>query len=86
MAGTGLPVVVVALRNPYDLVYLAENIHSFAAFEYSPLAFEAIRCILKGERSATGVLPIHWLNPTHFTKPYICGSVSANSNNGECQR
>jgi len=60
MAGTGLPVVVVALRNPYDLVYLAENIHSFAAFEYSPLAFEAIRCILRGERSATGVLPIHW--------------------------
>jgi beta-N-acetylhexosaminidase len=60
MAGTGLITVVVALGDPYDLVYLAENIHSFATFEYSPLAFEAIRCILTHERSATGVLPIHW--------------------------
>lgn len=60
MAGTGLPTIVCALRNPYDLVYLAENIFSFAVFEYSTLAFEAIRCILTQERSATGVLPIHW--------------------------
>lgn len=60
MAGTGLPTIVVALRNPYDLVFLAENIHSFAAFEYTPLAFEAIRCVLTKERSATGILPVHW--------------------------
>lgn len=60
MAGTGLPTIVVSLRNPYDLLYLAENIHSFAAFEYTPLAFEAIRCVLTKERSATGVLPVHW--------------------------
>ena len=60
MAGTGLTTVVIAFGDPYDLVYLAENIHSFASFEYSPLAFEAIRCILTHERSATGVLPVHW--------------------------
>jgi beta-N-acetylhexosaminidase len=60
MAGTGLPTIVISLGNPYDLLYLAENIHSYAAFEYSPLAFEAIRCVLTKERSATGVLPVHW--------------------------
>jgi beta-N-acetylhexosaminidase len=60
MAGTGLPTIVCALRNPYDLVYLAENIHSFAVFEYTTLAFEAIRCVLTRERAATGVLPVHW--------------------------
>ncbi len=60
LAGTGLPTIVVALRDPYDLVYLAENIHSFAAFEYSTVAFEAIRTILTQERTATGILPVHW--------------------------
>ncbi|MFA7017458.1 MAG: glycoside hydrolase family 3 protein [Sphaerochaetaceae bacterium] len=60
LAGTGLPTIVVALRDPYDLIYLAENIHSFAAFEYSSVAFEAIRSILTQERIATGILPVRW--------------------------
>lgn len=60
MAGTGLPTFVVALRNPYDLMYLTDNIHSLAAFEYTPLAFEAVRSILTKERTATGTMPVRW--------------------------
>lgn len=60
MAGTGLPTLVVALGNPYDILYLAENIFSFAAFDYTSLSFESVRCVLVKERTATGILPIHW--------------------------
>jgi beta-N-acetylhexosaminidase len=60
LAGTGLPVVVIALGSPYDLLYLTENCFSYAAYDYTKQAFEAVCSILSKERTATGVLPVHW--------------------------
>ena len=60
MAGTGLPTIVIAMGTPHDLLYLADNSYSFATFEYSELAFESIRRVVSGQRSATGILPVHW--------------------------
>jgi beta-N-acetylhexosaminidase len=60
LAGTGLPMAVIAFGSPYDLLYLAENCFSYAAYDYTEQAFAAVCSILSKERSATGVLPVHW--------------------------
>ena len=59
MAGTGLPVVVFALGSPFDLSYLAPNIHSFAVMDDTEQAFDAVAGILLGRREATGTMPVH---------------------------
>lgn len=57
---TGLPIVAVALRNPYDLRGLDPSICSYAAFEYSPQSLRAVARVLGKERVATGTLPVSW--------------------------
>lgn len=52
-------VCVFALRNPYDLSSLNPSIRSYAAWSYTPMTFEAIARVLKGEIQATGLLPVH---------------------------
>jgi beta-N-acetylhexosaminidase len=53
-----VPVVVVALRNPYDLQDLPHNVSSLAAYEYSANCFDAIAKVLKQEIQATGKLKV----------------------------
>ena len=38
----GRKVIAVALRNPYDLPALSEKAWKLAAFEYTPLSFDAV--------------------------------------------
>lgn len=44
----GRRVIAVALRNPYDLPLLSEPIFKLAAFEYTPLSFDAVEQVLRG--------------------------------------
>jgi len=52
------PVVTIALRNPYDLKKLPENVSAIAAYEYSAECFDAIARVLKQEIQATGKLKV----------------------------
>jgi beta-N-acetylhexosaminidase len=58
LARGSVPVVVVALRNPYDLKDLPENVSAIAAFEYSADCFDAIARILNREVQAIGKLSV----------------------------
>lgn len=44
----GRKVIAVALRNPYDLPALSEKAWKLAAFEYTPLSFDAVEQVLRG--------------------------------------
>ncbi|MFC4600155.1 beta-N-acetylhexosaminidase [Cohnella hongkongensis] len=54
LASLGVPVVAVALRNPYDLRLLNPNVWSLAAYEYTAKAFDAVAAVLRGEAEAAG--------------------------------
>lgn len=47
----GCSVISVALRNPYDLFHLNENIYKIAAYEYTSLAMEALEQVLRGVKT-----------------------------------
>ncbi len=49
---------VFALRSPYDLSSLPENVCAVAAYEYSRYSFDAIIELLQGKLKACGKLPI----------------------------
>lgn len=55
---TGLPVIAVALRNPYDLKDLPENACGIAAYAYSRPVLDAVKKVLAGENELTGRLPV----------------------------
>ena len=44
----GRRVIAVALRNPYDLPQLSPRAWKLAAFEYTPLSFDAVEQVLRG--------------------------------------
>lgn len=54
LAAGGVPVVAVALRNPYDLRHLNPAVWSLAAYEYTDQAFDAVANVLRGEATAAG--------------------------------
>lgn len=58
LAQSGVPMAAVALRNPYDLAGLPKSVLALAVYEYSAGAADAVAPVLRGERSATGVLPV----------------------------
>lgn len=58
LAATGVPVTVVALRNPYDLFGLPESVYTIAAYEYTARSAAAVADVLLGSTKATGRLPI----------------------------
>ncbi len=55
---TGVPVVVVATRDPYDIAYLGDAPTYLATYSYSPVAIEAVARVIAGEVSPTGKLPV----------------------------
>lgn len=57
LAETGKPLMVVALRNPYDLPLLPSCTCSIAAYDYTGAAFQALEAVLKGEET-TGISPV----------------------------
>ncbi|MFC0534134.1 glycoside hydrolase family 3 protein [Phytohabitans kaempferiae] len=58
LAATGKPVVVVAVRDPYELAHLPEVPAQLATFSNVPAAMAALAKVLTGERSPRGRLPV----------------------------
>lgn len=58
LAETGLPMIQVALRNPYDLQGLPAHVAALAAYEYTPQSLDVIAGVLGGEIQPTGKLPV----------------------------
>lgn len=57
LAALGKPMVWVALRNPYDLAELPEEVYGICAFEYSGRALQAVADVLQGR-----LVPLDTLN------------------------
>lgn len=55
---TGIPVIVVATRDPYDIAYLPGTTTYVATYSYSPVAIEAVARVIAGKVSPTGKLPV----------------------------
>ncbi len=55
---TGLPMAVVALRNPYDLKHMPAHAAAIAAWDYSTMTLEALVPVLAKKKHASGRLPI----------------------------
>ena len=51
-------VVVVAVRDPYDIAYLAGVKTYLATYSYSPVAIESAVRVMVGEVAPTGKLPV----------------------------
>lgn len=58
MGETGLPMIGVALRNPYDLNALPDHAAAIAAWDYTPMTLAVLAPVLSGEQKPTGVMPI----------------------------
>ncbi len=51
-------ILVIALRNPYDLRELPEGVYSIAAYEYTHKSLKAITEVLQKQFVPSGVLPV----------------------------
>jgi len=58
LKATGIPVVVVAVRDPYDIAYLPGVKTYLATYSYSPVAIESAVRVMVGEVAPTGKLPV----------------------------
>jgi beta-N-acetylhexosaminidase len=58
LVATGKPVVVVAVRDPYDIAYLPGVSTYVATYSYSPVAIESAVRVIVGEVAPTGKLPV----------------------------
>ncbi|MEG0493287.1 MAG: beta-N-acetylhexosaminidase [Clostridia bacterium] len=58
LAQTGLPLVCVALRNPYDLRNLPKSVYTLAVFEYDRNSLIAVADVLSGKLIPTGKLSV----------------------------
>ncbi|MFI3200819.1 MAG: glycoside hydrolase family 3 N-terminal domain-containing protein [Eubacteriales bacterium] len=51
-------VVVVALRNPYDLIGLEKHVTGIAAWDYTTMTLELLATMFKEQETLTGVMPV----------------------------
>lgn len=58
LQATGIPIVVVAVRDPYDIAYLPGVSTYLATYSYSPVAIESAVRVIVGEVAPTGKLPV----------------------------
>lgn len=58
LGGCGLPMAVVALRDPYDLASAPAHAAAIAAWEYTPQSLEALVPFLQGKIPFTGKIPV----------------------------
>ncbi len=58
LLATGTQVVVVAVRDPYDIAYLPGVQTYLATYSYNPVAIEAAVRVITGEVSPAGTLPV----------------------------
>lgn len=58
LMGTGAPMIVAALRDPYDLAALPEGVCGFACYDYAPESLAALAKVFTGELVPAGRLPV----------------------------
>jgi beta-N-acetylhexosaminidase len=58
LLATGKEVIVVAVRDPYDIAYFDDAPTYVATYSYSPVAIEALARVLTGEVKPSGKLPL----------------------------
>jgi beta-N-acetylhexosaminidase len=58
LLATGEPVVVVAVRDPYDIAYLPGVRTYLATYSFSPIAIESAVRVIVGEVAPSGKLPV----------------------------
>ena len=59
MVAAGVPVVAVAVRNPYDVAYAESETTWLATYSYTPVALESLSRVLFGEVRPEGKLPVN---------------------------
>lgn len=59
LAQAGVPMVVVALRNPYDLRFVPRGVAAVAGWDYTPMTLELIGDILEGKLEPQGNPPVN---------------------------
>ncbi|MGB9375964.1 MAG: glycoside hydrolase family 3 protein [Mycobacteriales bacterium] len=55
---TGKPVIVVAVRDPYDIAYFTAAPTYLATYSYTDVSLESLTRVLFGEITPTGLLPV----------------------------
>ena len=58
LAGTGTPVVAVALRGPWDVAAYPLGVTSLATYSILPASLDALATVLAGKAVAPGRLPV----------------------------
>ena len=58
LLATGTPVIVLAVRDPYDIAYFTDAPTYVATYSYSPVSLRATTRVLFGEVNPTGRLPV----------------------------
>lgn len=58
LAAQDIPVICVALRNPYDLPLVSRKAAAIAAFEYTRSSLEVLEAVLSGKLKPAGILPV----------------------------
>ncbi|MFF4429836.1 glycoside hydrolase family 3 protein [Streptomyces sp. NPDC001513] len=58
LTATGVPVIAVALRNPYDIVHLPDVTASLALYSWSDTELRSAARVLAGAAAARGRLPV----------------------------
>jgi len=58
LVATGRPVIVAAVRDPYDVAYFAAAQTTLATYSYAAPSMEALAKVLYGEIAPTGKLPV----------------------------
>lgn len=59
LSGADIPVMVIAMGNPYDLEGLSKNVTGIAAWDNSLMTLELLVEMLQGKWVLEGKLPIH---------------------------
>ena len=59
LSGADIPVMVIAMGNPYDLEGLSKNVTGIAAWDNSLMTLELLVEMLQGKWVPEGKLPIH---------------------------
>lgn len=60
LRATGTPVIVIAVRDPYDIAYMTDVETYLATYSYQPVALKSVTRVLFGEIAPQGRLPV-WI-------------------------
>ena len=55
---TGKPMLLIALRSPYDLMFLNEEEKGICIYEYTEKAIDALISCLRGGNTPSGMMPV----------------------------